>query len=214
MAKKIENVIYILTNPQYPGYVKIGYASDLKQRISSLNTGVLVSFSPYAVYETSLQNADVEIHAIIRLLNPILRASKFEKGKVQGKEFFKLEPEEAFDLFKHIAKVSGTESRAYRVTADYKPILPESLLKDVMVDVHEDKEDKEDEKRKHPKSPIRFSECGIPVGAQLVYIEDDSVVATVVGDRKVKYNGEVTSLSGIVKKLGINCGAGDFIFYI
>ena len=49
---RIENVIYILTNPQYPGYVKIGYASDLKQRIASLNTGALVEFEPYAVYET------------------------------------------------------------------------------------------------------------------------------------------------------------------
>ena len=107
MAKKIENCIYILTNPQYPGYVKIGYATDLKQRISSLNTGALVEFSPYAVYETSLQNADTEIHAIIKLLNPILRASKFDKGKAKGKEFFKLEPEEAFELLQHVARVSG-----------------------------------------------------------------------------------------------------------
>ena len=30
MVKKIENVIYILANPRYSGYVKIGYASDLK----------------------------------------------------------------------------------------------------------------------------------------------------------------------------------------
>lgn len=121
MAKKIENCIYILTNPQYPGYVKIGYATDLKQRISSLNTGALVEFSPYAVYETSLQNADTEIHAIIKLLNPILRASKFDNGKAKGKEFFKLEPEEAFELLQHVARVSGTEKSAYRVTADCKP---------------------------------------------------------------------------------------------
>ena len=220
MAKKIENVIYILTNPQYPGYVKIGYASDLKQRISSLNTGVLVSFSPYAVYETSLQNADVEIHAIIRLLNPILRASKFEKGKVQGKEFFKLEPEEAFELFKHIAKVSGTESKAYRVTADYKPIPPENPLKDATVDIEEDKEEKHGKpdvvivrEPKHPKSPVRFSKCGIPVGAQLVYTEDNSVVVTVVSDRKVEYNGEVTSLSCVVKKLkGLTVVQGTLFF--
>lgn len=124
MAKRIENVIYILTNPQYPGYVKIGYASDLKQRISSLNTGVFQDFSPYAVYETSLQNADIEIHAIIKLLNPILRASKFDNGKAKGKEFFKLEPEEAFELLKHIARISGTESKAYRVTPDYQPLIP------------------------------------------------------------------------------------------
>ena len=123
MAKKIENVIYIVTHPQYPGYVKIGYASDLKQRIASLNTGVLSEFVPYAVYETSLQNADVEIHAIIRLLNPILRASRFDNGKQKDKEFFKLEPEEAFELLKHIAKVSRTEGKLYRVSPNYEPIV-------------------------------------------------------------------------------------------
>lgn len=31
MAK---GVIYILTNPSFPEYVKIGYADDLKQRLS------------------------------------------------------------------------------------------------------------------------------------------------------------------------------------
>lgn len=128
MGKRIENVIYILTNPQYPGYVKIGYASDLKSRISSLNTGALVEFSPYAVYETSLQNADVEIHEIIGLLNPILRSSKFENGKAKGKEFFKLEPEEAFELLRHIAKVSGTESKAYRVTSNYQPMSEDDVV--------------------------------------------------------------------------------------
>lgn len=30
-------VIYILTNPSFPQYVKIGYASDLNRRLSELN---------------------------------------------------------------------------------------------------------------------------------------------------------------------------------
>lgn len=105
MAKQIENVIYILKNAQYPGYIKIGYASNLKQRIASLNTGMLTEFEPYAVYETSLFNADIEVHKIIELLNPILRASKFNNGKNKLKEFFKLEPEEAYELLEHIAKM-------------------------------------------------------------------------------------------------------------
>lgn len=119
---KIENVIYILINPQYPGYIKIGYASDLKQRLQSLNTGALVEFKPYAVYETSKNLGDIEIHKIIELLNPILRASKFNSGKVSLKEFFKLEPEEAYELFQHIAVVSGTEKRLYRVDENLNKI--------------------------------------------------------------------------------------------
>ena len=119
---KIENVIYILTNPQYPGYIKIGYASDLKQRLQSLNTGALVEFKPYAVYETPKPLGDIEIHKIIELLNPILRASKFNGGKVALKEFFKLEPEEAYELFQHIAAVSGTEKKLYRVDENLNKI--------------------------------------------------------------------------------------------
>ena len=139
MSKRIENVIYILTNPQYPGYVKIGYASDLQSRVSTLNTGMLIPFSPYAVYETSLHNADVEIHAIIKLLNPILRASNFDKkGKVQVKEFFKLEPEEAFNLLAHIAKLTGTENKLYKVTADFQRIQQQMSQVDVVKPVKVD----------------------------------------------------------------------------
>lgn len=119
---KIENVIYILTNPQYPGYIKIGYASDLKQRLSSLNTGALVEFIPYAVYETPKDKGDLEVHKIIELLNPILRASKFDNGKSKLKEFFKLEPEEAYELLHHIAVVSGTEKHLYKVDINFNKL--------------------------------------------------------------------------------------------
>ena len=119
---KIENVVYIITNPQYPGYIKIGYASDLKQRLASLNTGALVEFIPYAVYETPMKNGDTEIHDIIKLLNPILRASKFDESKVKLKEFFKIEPEEAFELLEHIANVSGTRHRLYRIDKYFNKI--------------------------------------------------------------------------------------------
>lgn len=136
---KIENVVYILTNPQYPGYIKIGYASDLKQRLQSLNTGALIEFKPYAVYETPKSLGDVEIHKIIELLNPILRASKFNGGKAALKEFFKLEPEEAYELFQHIAVVSGTEKRLYRVDDNLNKIVSENnkeiVKKDNNIDV-------------------------------------------------------------------------------
>ena len=50
---------------------------------------------------------------------------------------------------------------------------------------------------------INFQKCGIPVGAELVFIDDDSVRATVVDaeKNKVEYNGETTSLSPLAEKL-------------
>lgn len=112
--KNYKNVIYILTNPLYAGYIKIGYASDLQQRLSSLNTGMLRNFEAYAVYETNVKNADKSFHAIIDDLAPIVRARVINGQRVQDKEFFKLEPEQAYDLLKHIAVMTGTENRLHK----------------------------------------------------------------------------------------------------
>ena len=55
--------------------------------------------------------------------------------------------------------------------------------------------------RKRPA--INFKKCGIPVGVELVFIDDDSVRVAVVDaeKNKVKYNGETTSLSPLAEKL-------------
>ena len=127
MAKNYQNCIYILTNPLYAGYVKIGYASDLNSRLSSLNTGMLRNFDVYAVYETPTKLADKQFHDLIDDLAPIVRARVIAGQKIQDKEFFKLEPEQAYDLFKHIAIMSGTEKKLHKygeeddTTADAKP---------------------------------------------------------------------------------------------
>ena len=52
MAK---GVIYILTNPSFPEYVKIGFATDLNERIRQLNSSAAVpySFHAFASYDVS-----------------------------------------------------------------------------------------------------------------------------------------------------------------
>ena len=47
------------------------------------------------------------------------------------------------------------------------------------------------------KPPVNFFKCNIPVGAELVYMDDPRVRAVVVSERKVQYNDEITSLSAI-----------------
>lgn len=115
MRDRIKNVIYILTNQQYPGYVKIGYASDLIDRLNTLNTGALVGFQVYGVLETTEKNADIQVHNIIGLLNPLLRAKDLSGDKERSKEFFKIEASEAFELLKNIAAVFGFEDKVYRI---------------------------------------------------------------------------------------------------
>lgn len=53
----------------------------------------------------------------------------------------------------------------------------------------------------------------IPVGAELVYIEDAAVVVTVESERKVIYKDEITSLSAIVGQIkGVKSIQGSLYF--
>ncbi len=65
----------------------------------------------------------------------------------------------------------------------------------------EDEEIAEDVHEISRRGPFRFSVCNIPVGSELVYIEDESVRVTVVDDRRIRYNGELTSLSALAQRL-------------
>lgn len=75
--------IYILTNPSFPDYVKIGYADDVNKRLQQLNRSECVPFAfrVFATYEVSSRLSDVKIHEIIDRLNPDLRAIENFDGK-------------------------------------------------------------------------------------------------------------------------------------
>lgn len=68
-----KGVIYILTNPSFPEYVKIGYADDIQRRLKQLNRSECVPFAfrVYATYEVADRLSDIQIHNIIDSLNPI-----------------------------------------------------------------------------------------------------------------------------------------------
>ena len=51
------------------------------------------------------------------------------------------------------------------------------------------------------KGPFRFSDCDIPAGAEIEYIDDPAIRPTVVDDRHIEYNGETTSLSKLAQTL-------------
>ena len=64
--------IYILTNPSFPQYGKLGYATDVKQRLAELNrsTAVPFAFRVYATYEVDSALSDKKLHSILGKLNP------------------------------------------------------------------------------------------------------------------------------------------------
>ena len=172
MAKKEhKGVIYILTNPSFPDYVKIGYATDIEQRLKQLNRSETIpyAFRVYAIYEVESDLTDKELHKLIDSLNPDLRTI------------------ETYSLLDCIAKISGTTDR----------------LKKMKPEGHEVKDEKiaEDVRAESKRGPFRFSDCNIPFGSEVAFVEDESVVATVIDDRHILYNGQTTSLSALAREL-------------
>lgn len=114
MAKKEhKGVIYILTNPSFPDYVKIGYATDIEQRLKQLNRSETIPFAfrVYAIYEVESNLTDKELHKLIDSLNPDLRTIETFDGKQRVKEFYAMSAEDAYSLLDCIAKISGTTDR-------------------------------------------------------------------------------------------------------
>lgn len=103
-----------------------------------------------------------------------------------------MKPKEAYELLEAIAIISGSQDKL-------------TLL------VDDGNQQTHQQNKKRPA--INFEECGIPIGAELVYTEDPTVVVTVEGPRKVIYNNEITSLSAVVGGIkGVKAIAGPSYF--
>ena len=180
MAK---GVIYILTNPSFKEYVKIGYANDLAARLRQLNRSEAVpyAFRAYATYDVDHRLTDKELHGLIDQLNPDLRSIETFAGKKRVKEFFAMEPEEAYSILEAIAKISGTTDRLHRLKPTGEEIEEEKTAEKI-----------EQEAR---RGPFRFSMIGLKEGDIINFIGDETKTAEVVDDRHIKLGNEVTSLS-------------------
>lgn len=172
-----KGVIYILTNPSFPDYVKIGYAHNLEKRLKQLNRSETIPFAfrAYAVYEVDTELTDKDLHRMIDMLNPELRTIETFDGKSRTKEFFAMQPEDAYSILECIAKISGTLGNLKRMAPEGHEVLDEKIAEEVRETVR--------------RGPFRFSTVGIPAGATIVFVENPAITATVVDDRHIEYNG-------------------------
>lgn len=190
MAKKEQKgVIYILTNPSFPDYIKIGYAHNIEQRLKQLNRSETIpyAFRVYAIYEVESDLTDKELHKLIDSLNPGLRTIETFDGKQRVKEFYAMSAEDAYSLLECIAKISGTTDRLKKMKPEGHEVEDEIVAEEVRAEAR--------------RGPFRFSDCNIPVGGEITYVEDDTVVATVIDDRHILYKGQTTSLSALAQEL-------------
>lgn len=184
-------VIYILTNPSFPEYVKIGYADDINKRLRQLNRSECVPFAfrVYATYEVSSRLSDLKIHSIIDKLNPNLRSVESFDGKQRVREFYAMSPEDAYSILEAIAEIHGCGDKLKLATPSDDEKLAEETAKEI------------DTESTDRATNFSFSKCQIPVGSKIEYCDNQAITATVVGERNVEYNGEVMSMTALAKLL-------------
>ena len=187
--------IYILTNPSFPQYVKIGYATDVKQRLAELNrsTAVPFAFRVYATYEVDSALSDKKLHSILDRLNPDLRSTEEVDGKRRIREFYAMPPEDAYAILEAIAEMNGFQHRLKRWKVTTAEQQDEALARQI------------EEQHQERVSPFAFSKCGISEGAELEFCcrgnEHTGERCTVADDKHVRFQGEIWSLTALAKHL-------------
>ena len=185
--------IYILTNPSFPQYVKIGYATDVKQRLNELNrsTAVPFAFRVYATYEVDSALSDKKIHSILDKLNPELRSTEELDGKRRIREFYAMTPEDAYSILEAIAEINGFSHRLRKWKATTTEQQEEELAQKI------------DERHQERLSPFAFSKCNISIGEQIEFCssgnKNDGILCEVVDDKRVSYDGKTWSLTALAK---------------
>lgn len=180
--------IYVLTNPSFPEYVKIGYADNVDARVAQLNRSECIpfAFKKYAVLPVASRLADRNVHNLIEQFKPELRAKENVNGKIRVREFFAMTAQEAVEILDNIGGIYGETPQLFEQTV-------------------EEKRDQEIAEKaaiaSERKSPLSFFKCGIKEGELITYVYDANITCTVANDREINYNGRLTSLSALAKKL-------------
>jgi hypothetical protein len=176
-------IVYILKNESMPGYVKVGRTTDLKQRMSTLDTtGVPLPFECY--YARRVEDAAfVESH---------LHAAFQEQRVRKSREFFKVLPERV--------KAALEIARGEEITVDEGSVVE---TQDDLVSLAKAKT-----KRPNFKFSMIESIADAKPGTVLIHASNPNATCTVYDDHNVSFEGEVMSLTksaGVVlKRLGLS----------
>jgi len=184
-------IVYILTNPSFDGWVKIGMSArnDIEARLAELNrpTNLPLSYRAYAIYEVEKpQEVEKHIHSLFDIIDESLHAREtLSSGRIREREFFRISPERAFAVFKSVALLRGDESCLKLITPSAEQIEEEQIAEQAV-----------------RRPSFKFSILQIPVGSELKFLYDDSCVCyTKDMNNKIEYDGNEFTLSGLAQKL-------------
>ena len=158
-------IVYILTNPAFDKYIKIGITSNLSSRLKQLdNTSMPLPYECYFAVE--VENAN----KVEKLLH-----EAFDKYRVRkNREFFEILPESA----KSALQLAGG-----------KDVTPNEII----VESSEDKV--AFEKAKKQRERFKFSLLNIEPGTILTFAKDSEITCVVLDDRLVKFRDEEMTLT-------------------
>lgn len=133
MNKDCIGYIYILTNPGFPEYIKIGYATDVDKRLKELNRSECIpyAFRLYAYYKVNTKLSDKALHRIIDNINPDLRAIENFDGKQRKREFYAMTPEAAYNILEGIAEINGLTENLVLKQKTKEDIVAEAMAEEI-----------------------------------------------------------------------------------
>jgi hypothetical protein len=158
-------IVYVLTNPAFDSYVKIGRTIDLEQRLRQLdNTSIPLPFR--CVYAVEVED-DVTVERLVH--------QAFADVRVRStREFFEIDAQRVISALKLTFGRDATPRADIAVDAEGIEALERTVAK---------------------RKQYSFADAHVAVGDVLTYARDESVTATVVADKKIEFEGEITSLS-------------------
>lgn len=157
-------IVYVLTNPAFDKYVKIGRTIDLEQRLRQLdNTSIPLPFR--CVYAVEVED-DVKVE---RLLH-----QAFADVRVRStREFFEIDAQRIISALKLTFGREVTPREDIAVDAEGIEALERTITQ---------------------RRQYNFADAHVAVGDVLTYSKDESITATVVAEKKVLFEGEPVSL--------------------
>ncbi len=188
MKNEIAGYVYIMTNPSFEEYVKIGYADDVEKRLRDLNKSECISyaFRLYATYGAHNRLDDIKIHSMLDRINPELRCIDTFNGKPRKKEFYAMKKETALEIFSTIAELSGTTEylKVYEQSDDEGKDEEEAELVRVRRKV-----------RVLPRMDWLIEKGVVKVGDKIYIINHPEKIAEIADDKNVVFNGGAMSFN-------------------
>lgn len=181
-----QGVIYILTNPSFPDYVKIGYADDVQKRLKELNRSECIPFAfrLYAYYKVPKRLTDMKLHQMIDKLNPNLRSIEEFDGKTRKREFYNMSAADAYSILETIAQITGSEDSLVLNEPSPEEMKDEAKAEEIRT-----------KRTVLPKLDWMMEQGLVNAGDKICVISHPSEVATIVDGKHVEYNGETMSLN-------------------